>query len=497
MKKRLVFSVSTRHVGVAALLMWLATPGFANDGRNRYEQGVPAQLFHWHEPAGAGSGYRVLAEDQAGGADGDPAYRWVTRPALALVRLASRRTHEVLGAAPLPYPVFDLASENGDTPLKMEAEGARGRHPGNSHDGGWNLDLGYYLSSEKGQVETPDYAACTEHHKVGAEGKLLEARQCTGPADRLDTPRQTFFLLELLRMDRAQFGGEWVEAIGIDAEVRAAVLVQARQWAAQRRHGVTPALVEALGAVFASSPYEGWATSHHHHIHLRLRALDTSGRYRDAFKRLIDADQALEARLLAGSAAAARGCALITELSSFNLARSLDLRVTGCTQPAELMGLRFRFQGGAWSPPLDPLDPLHHVIPAPTRAQFSTAPAEVELAFADGQRALLRREVALPAQAPWLRVRVEARDFVARTRALPEGLDVTLDHPPAHAALITSLDLLVWRQGATAPERVSLSPASPRATVTAPETVESMEAEVGLSKRVRLRVPVPRSAPAS
>ncbi len=462
----------------------------ANDGRNRYEQGIPTQLFHLHAPVSPAAGFRVLAEDMAGGADGDPAFRWVTRPALALLRLASRRTHEVLGAAPLPFPVFDLASENGDTPLQMGPNGPRGRHPGGSHDGGLNLDLGYYLTSEQGLHENPDYAACSAHHQPGADGKPVDANICKGPADRLDAPRQTLFLLELLRLDRERFGGEWIEAIGIDAQVRAALLAQARQWAARRQHGVTAATVQTLDALFASSPYEGWAYSHHHHVHLRLRPLEGGGRHRAAFEHLIEQDRQLEARLLAGSAAAARGCALLTELSSFNLARSLDLRLTGpgC---AQVRSLRLRFQGGEWARPRDPLEPLHHVVDAPATPVFGTALAEAELAFADGQRALLQRELALPAQAPWLRVRVEARDFVARTQTQADGLAVRLDYPPAHAVLIDQISLLVLRRGAAAPERVALAVAQPQAVLSDAATIEFMEAEVGLSKRVRLRVPVP------
>jgi len=470
--------------------LWLCMSAHANDGRNRYEQGIPAQLFHLHAPVSPEAGFRVLAEDMAGGADGDPAFRWVTRPAQALLRLASRRTHEVLGAAPFPYPVFDLASENGDTPLQIGPNGPRGRHPGGSHDGGLNLDLGYYLTSEQGLHESPDYAACSAHHKPGADGKPVDANICKGPADRLDAPRQTLFLLELLRLDRERFGGEWVEAIGIDAQVRAAVLAQARQWAATRRHGVTAATVQTLDALFASSPYEGWAYSHHHHVHLRLRALEGSGRHRAAFRQLIEQDRLLEARLLAGSAAAARGCALLAELSSFNLARSLDLRLAGpgC---AGAKALRFRFQGGEWASPRDPLEPLHHVLDAPAAPTFGSALAEAELEFADGQRARLAREVALPAQAPWLRVRVEARDFVARTRALESGLEVRLDFPPAHAVLIDQLALLVQRRGAAALERVPLALGQPNALLVQAHEIEFIEAEVGLSRRIRLRVPVP------
>lgn len=475
-----------------ALCFLVASASQANDGRNRYEQGSPTELFHLHAPVSAQAGFRVLAEDMANGADGDPAFRWVTRPALALLRLASCRTHEVLGPAPFPFPVFDLASENGDTPLKIGAEGARGRHPGGSHDGGLNLDLGYYLTSEQGRLTGPDYAACTDHFKPAEPG--VEAHICHGPADRLDTPRQTFFLLELLRLHRERFGGEWIEAIGIDAQVRQAVRAQARQWAARRQQGVSAAAVVELERLFASSPYEGWAYSHHHHVHLRLRPLESSGRHRAAFADLLAQDRQLEARLLAGSAAAARGCALLTELSSHGLARSLDLRLSGpgCTQ---LQSLRLRFQGGDWAAPRDPLEPLHHVVNPPADLVFGTALAEAELQFADGQRSTLRREVALPAQPPWLRVRVEARDFVAHTRALANGLEVSLAYPPAHAVLIDQMALWVRRHGVAVPERVALPPGQPVAQLGAPADIEAIEAEVGLSRRIRLRLPVPLPVP--
>lgn len=179
--------------------MLTGMPLQANDGRNRYEQGISSEVVYWYAPPAPAAGYRMLAEDMAGGADGDTAFRWVNREALAMVRLASLRTAEVMGLAQLPYPVFDLTSENADTPLKFGKDGPRGRHPGGSHDGGFNLDLGYYLTSEKGKVETPDFAACTEHYRPDGKGGEREAHLCTSIADRLDTPRQTFFILELVR----------------------------------------------------------------------------------------------------------------------------------------------------------------------------------------------------------------------------------------------------------------------------------------------------------
>lgn len=476
---------SMRFAAFATLL--LSTLGAcANDGRNRYEQGLAAELVHLQEPVAPAAGFRVVAEDMAGGADGDPAFRWLTRPALALLRLSAYRTHLTFGPAPYPMAVFDLSAENADTPLKIEAGIPRGRHPGGSHDGGVNLDLGYYLNSEKGKFETPDYAACTEHHKDGA----VEANICRGPADRLDTARQTYFLLELLRQHRERFGSELIEQIGIDAQVRIAVLKLAHQWSKEGRHGATAAGIAELETLFASSPYEGWATSHHHHIHLRLRPIEHSGRHRAAFTALIHQDRVLDGRLLADGAASARGCALVSELGSYALTRTLDLRLVG--PGCQLKSQRLRFNGGAWSAPLDPLEPLHHVVDVPAGPQFMAQQAEAELEFLDGSKAVLKRDIALPAQAAWLRVRVEARDFVARTQVQGAALEVRLDFPPAHAVLIDHLDLLVRRKGQAELLRVKLAPGQPQAQLADADQIESIEAEVGLSRRVRLRVPVPR-----
>lgn len=499
-----------RPIALAALGL-LCLPALANDGRNRYEQGIPAELVHWHAPVSAQAGYRMLAEDMAGGADGDPAFRWVNRHALALTRLASRRTVEALGQAPLPFPVFDLTAENADTPLKIEADGPRGRHPGGSHDGGYNLDLGYYLTSETGKLETPDYAACTEHHKpapVSASGPasapatgLVEANICKGPADRLDVPRQTFFLIELVRVHRERFGAELLEAIGIDARVREAVLVQARAWAAAQRHGASAALVAEMDRLFASSPYEGWATSHHHHIHLRMRPLDPGSRHGAALRELVQRDRALEARLLtapdAEAGAAAQGCALLAELSSFALARSLTLRVVAsgkapCRAKADSLRLRVvdGAGGGAWQAPRDPLEPLMHQVDAPATAAFASLRAEARLQLEGGQDLTLARTVALPAQPGWLRVRAEARDFVAGAQRDGDALQVRLDFPPAHRVLIDKLTLLVRRKGGAQPEAVALRVDDASARLPDAAAIEQIEAEVGLSRRIRLRVPV-------
>lgn len=495
----------------AALLLALAIPfhASANDGRNRYDSGVPAELVHLHAPVSAQAGFRVLASDMPGGADGDPRFRWATRPAVALTRLAARRTVEALGTGPYPLAIFDLTSENADTPIEFGPQGPHGRHPGGSHDGGYNLDLGYYLTSEQGRVETPDPAACTDHFRPGtpAGATPVEDGICHGPADRLDTDRQALFMLELVRWHSERFSGELLEAIGIDAQVRLKVLARANEWARTKRFGVSAARVAEMERLFASSPYEGWAHAHHHHIHVRLLPMDPGGKHAARIAALVQEDRALEARLLAQPGAepgaAADGCTLVTELTSQALARSLDLQIVG-TDPrcmlagagkptprgATLKSLRFRIDGGEWAAPEDPLFPMHHVVDVAAATTFSTLAAEAELTFADGHQRVLKRTVALPSQPAWLRVRVDASHFVGRARAEGDGLLLSLEFPPVDAVLVDHIDFLVRRQGAAAPERVKADVKQTSLHVPDAATVESVEAEVGLSKRVRLKVPV-------
>lgn len=479
---------------LASLLALGAAPSLANDGRNRYEGSVPSELVHLHGPVSPQAGFRVLAADMPGGADGDPAFRWATRPAVALVRLASRRVAEALGG-PGPYPlaIFDLSSENGDTPIEFDAQGRpHGRHPGGSHDGGANLDLGYYLTSEVGRVETPDPAACTDHFKpdTPAGQPLVDDRMCHGPADRLDVARQALFLLEITRTHRERFGGELLECIGIDARVRTAVLAQARDWVRAKRFGASGALVAEMARLFASSPYDGWAHTHHHHVHVRLLPMDPGARHAADIARLVDADRALEARLLAGDATA-EGCALVTELSSVALARSIDARLVPTSAAAHCPALkRLRLDGGAWEAPEDPLEPAHHVFDAPARPAFSTALVEAELADADGSTRVIRRTVALPAQKSWLRVRVEPSHFVGRVKRDGDAWLLLLDFPPVDAVLVDHVSFVVHRRGEAEPTIVAVPTEAASARIPAADAIDSVEAEIGLSGRVRWRVPV-------
>jgi hypothetical protein len=143
-------------------LLLLASAAEANDGRDRYQTGYPNLFHHLMGPIADGAGFRVLPQDMPSGADGDPAYRWAQQHALDLMQVCARRTVVALGEANYSMAVFDLSAENGDTPVGFDSPtGPRGRHPGGSHDGGLNLDLGYYLTDLTGLEEKEDYAACT------------------------------------------------------------------------------------------------------------------------------------------------------------------------------------------------------------------------------------------------------------------------------------------------------------------------------------------------
>lgn len=452
----------------------------ANDGKNRYEGMVPSTLTHLDGPVSKAAGFRVLPGDMEGGADGDPAFRWAARHAIAAVRLAARRTVVELGESAYPLAIFDLAAENGDTPIGWSAEGPRGRHPGGSHDGGMNLDLGYYLTSETGKVESPDPAACTDHYAGEKDGKPVDDNKCNGPADRLDTDRMTLFLVDLVRRHRDDFGGELLENIGIDAVVRREVLARATAWAKKRRFGSSVALVAEMDRLFASSPYEGWQRFHHHHVHVRMAAIDLGGRHARALDALIAEDRRVEAELLAPG-----GVAFAPELSSTALERELDLRLAG--RLTDVRSVRFRKAGGEWEQPEDALEPLHHVMDVERKPGSGMVKVEAEVVMQDGSRRVLERSVALPRQPAFLRVKVDASRIVGRARAEGGDVELSLDMPPVYSTLVTKVELNVRRPGGET-EKVAL--AAPAYSARLKGAVENAEADVTLSGRMHVWVPV-------
>lgn len=429
------------------LLLAAASLLSANDGVDRYRKAVPNTFRLFPAPVSAASGYGILPRDMEGGADGDIRFRWAQPHAVDLVRVAARAVARDLGPAANPLLIMDLSAENGDTPA--DGRPARGRHPGGSHDGGLNLDLGYYLTSLKGKVYTPDFAAATEHFEQKTDGTWKDIPQCLGPADRLDVPRMARFFVECFRIDRDAFGGDLLEEIGVDFQVRQPVLEQVRTWSREGRFGADLALVDAMERVLTCDEAEGWARTHHHHLHLRLRDLPLLGRHRPALA-------ALQARARAEEAELRGAPSLHASLLTSDLTRSIEVELL--PQPRPLKSLRFRVDGGPWKS-AQPGDARNRaVLDLPARAAAGQAVVEAEAVEADGKRVSLHTTLDLPAQEDRLAVAVEAARLTGDV--VLEGAQVRIrpHFPQAYLAWVTETALVVHRKGHAPEKRVVAGP---------------------------------------
>lgn len=427
-----------------ACLLLLGVSLFGNDGFDRYRKAVPHTLQLFPQPISPQAGYGILERDMEGGADGEIRFRWAQPHAIALVRVAARAVARDLGPAPHPLLIMDASAENGDTPVDF-LPAPRGRHPGGSHDGGLNLDLGYYLTSLKGKVYTPDFAAATEHFEPRPDGTWKDIPQCLGPADRLDVPRTTRFLVELFRIHRDAFGGDLLEEIGIDFQIRQPVLTHARAWALQGRYGATAALVADMERVLTSDEAEGWARTHHHHLHLRLRDLPLLGHHRAALAALQARARQEEAELRQE-----KPLALTATLLSTDLGRAVEAELlpTG----AVVRNLRFRLEGGGWRN-AQPGDSRNRaVLDLPARSSAGKATVEAEGTGTDGKPFTLAHIVKLPAQDPRLGIAVNPLQLGAEVGESAATVRVLPRIPQPFFTWITETALVIHREG-QAPER--------------------------------------------
>lgn len=422
--------------------LMMTTAANANDGVDRYEGPTCTPLRLFDEPTTKAAGYRFLSRDFQGGADGDSAFRWAVDLGVALVRLSARKVAKTLGPGEYPMAIFDLSSENGDTPVSFSDSSApQGRHPGGSHDGGWNLDLGYYLTSLDGREFTPDFAACTEH--FSGEDDHPDAYQCMGPADRLDVDRQALLFLELIRIHHEDFGDGLIEEIGIDARVQESVMARLAQWVRSRRHRATPALVEELSRRMTSDLYEGWARSHHHHLHLRLQRINSLGPRRPEVESLLSRERDLDLELRES-----RGPALFTRIGSCGLQRGLELSILGAD---EVRSVEYRVGSGPWREPASVEGGFRHVEGLTSRPGRASTRVTVEarVTLSSGAQQQLRRTVTLPRQDPELWIAFRAGQVRVRAVRLPsDAVHLWLELPNAYSRLITRVGYeLIPRQG--------------------------------------------------
>ncbi len=470
------------YLGCGGLALCLVGAALtANDGVDRYRKAVPNTFRLFPQPASPEAGYGILTKDMKGGADGDIRHRWAQPHAVDLVRVAARAVARDLGPGPHPLLIMDASSENGDTPVQFDPA-PQGRHPGGSHDGGLNLDLGYYLTSLLGKVYTPDFAAATEHFEARPDGSLKDVPQCLGPANRLDVPRTARFFVEIFRLHREAFRCDLLEEIGVDFQVRQPVIAQVGQWAASGKYGASQAMVDDMELILTSDEAEGWARTHHHHFHLRIRDLPTLGMHRGAIAALRARARQEETEL---RAAAEAKPGLAVSLLSTDLSRSLEAELlpTG----VKVKDLRFRVDGSSWCH-AQPGDPRNRaVLELPRTNASGKALVEAEGLGQDGKPFQLKVTVDLPEQDPRLGIAVDPGGLRANVNETPEGLRIQPRIPASFRAWVTETALVLHREGQK-PERQVLKD-SQEQPVDA-KGLTKVELQVICSGRKAVQVPI-------
>jgi hypothetical protein len=478
----------SRTACLTALILGMSGAASANDGRDRYQREVPSVFYLFPDPDGPWAGYRVLPGDMPGGADGDRAYRWAQAHAVALVRVAAYDTFKEKGGARVPMAIFDLSAENGDTPVAFEAGRApRGRHPGGSHDGGINLDLGYYLTSLKGKRYTPDHAACTEHFDPAGK----DVYRCLGQPDRLDVVRQAHFLLRLFWYNRMHFDEDLIEEVGIDLEVQKAILEQLAKWRDEKGGAVYGAEIDAMERILTSRRWEGWARSHHHHLHLRLRNISPYGRHRVAIEKLLEKEREMDVRL----PGARRSGHLRVRLLSYRLKRAVELE--WLREEGSGSSVRFRVGAGPWieqDPAITTRARAVLDLPAGPQREERRQKVVAEVRSSLGTMRRYQDEIVLPRQDPRLAIEVDANRLTPSL--IREGDDwvATLRLPDLYRHLVTGVRYAVHRERAGAEaEVVEGDGPGFRASFPVSDTrgaIRLVQAQVEVSSRMTIGVPV-------
>ncbi|MBC7658701.1 MAG: hypothetical protein H7249_03250 [Chitinophagaceae bacterium] len=483
---------------LAGLLTAVVLPSaFANDGRDRARQSMPTQLELFAPPISEDSGYRFLEKDGPGGVDGTEMFRWVRPIGESLVRIAAFETTKTLGHAAYPMAIFDLTSENGDTPVDMDpSHPPRGRHPGGSHDSGLNMDLGYYLTSVKGKDFNPDLAACSDHFKAPKPGSqsLEEANQCLGVADKLSVTHEAYFLLEVAKINRHSFGGDLIEEIGIDWQARVRVVKQLEEWVKSGRYGVTAELTDDLTHSFTSDAWDGWATAHLHHIHLRMQDIPMTGHSRKALDALMDREKAIDRGLMAKLNPSAPHPLWLRLLSS-GLSRSIEAEILSLDPKADV---RFQSDSLEW-----------------TKADVSRAPhasatwdlpdgfhderslASVKAEFKENGKTVTRNGLLpLPRKPSYLSIAVDPAQIKGYLESTRGGQELTLklDYPEPYRAYITKVSYALTYANQDPVPSLAESTKTDNFPANVPfdkkNPVQSVTAHVVLSSRLTLKIPI-------
>lgn len=458
----------------------------ANDGVDRYAGPEPEPLYYVAAPPkGAPATYRVLQVDAGGNASGDPLYRWARDYALDAIALSFARVYETFGPSAHPAGVFDLSSENGDTPIDFRVAEPTGRHLDSEHDGGVNLNIGYYLTSLSGKLQSPDYAACTEHFEAlnGTPSKV-DAGRCLDAPDRLDINRQALFYVELARLHLSLFGGDLIRVIGIDARIKQAVLATIWEWASVGEYGASPEILSELTLRLNSDPFEGWGKDQQDHTHLRFAAIDSHGPHRASLKELQKSARDGRVKLSQRSSNV-----LSLRLGSRKLRRFLEVRLLAAEEGLERV--LYSVDGQNWVSGVS-ADDYRAVLPlgsiaTPLGARASRTIVYAQLRREDGSEETISSAEDIPPSHPDLAVAVAKETIRYEARLEGGRLKLALHFPPDATRLITGLRFTPF--GATRDQSVELDPVRPRVDIAAPTSVGGLM-EVTLSGRQTWTLPI-------
>jgi hypothetical protein len=485
------------NIALFAVGLSLSSSLLGNDGRDRSKGALANAFVFFPEPISKSSGYRLLDRDGPGGADGTEMFRWVRPIGSTVVRLAAYETWRQMGEVEFPMAIFDLTSENGDTPVQFEpGKAPRGRHPGGSHDGGLNMDLGYYLTSTKGKVFSPDLAACTEHLKTPKEISKAppeDASQCLGAADKLSVKHQSFFLLELAKINREYFDSDLIEEIGIDWEARKLVNKQIEQWAKTNAYGATNDIARQLDNVFTSDAWDGWSTSHHHHIHVRMRDINMLGRFRVAFNRLLAKEKINDLQVLKENSPSSAQF-LWTRLYSFNLSSSIEAEVLGGDPLNQVRfssdALEAQTADVSRAPRISATWDLNDEM----RSEATGAEVKAEISAAGKIIKSLSKTQRLPARPSYLSIAVDPNQIrgIVENDLLGKTLLIKLSFPQPYLNYITDASYTVSYGDNHEPQKVFAT--RPDFFISIPidktKTISHINANLKLSGRMSLSIPV-------
>lgn len=407
---------------------------YCSDGVDRHKKYSPNTFFLFDEPTKR-CGYSVLPKDSEGGADGTLEFRWAQKHLVALVKICAFETEQEFGASKYPLLIFDGCAENGDTPVDWEPTPV-GRHPGGSHDGGINLDLGYYLTSIEGIKFTPDYSACSDHFTVAKSGELEDCWICNNEADKLDVERMSFFYLKMFSINRDLFSGELLSQIGADYFVKQAVLKKLQEWAAVKKYGATFDLIEDFKRIVTCDEFEGWAKSHHHHTHIRLNDIEIYGRLRSGIETLFEMENKIDLKLLKNDDNQKN--VLRLRLFSAGLERAIEAEILG---EMPIKNCLFKIDEGEWIKIQKGEERNRTFFELPSEINAKRKSITITAQFVDSQEKLrtISKEITLPIKDARLYVSFDPNQVRINASKQKDKLFVKIDYPQIYEILITDI----------------------------------------------------------